>query len=58
MLGSELVGAGLGGCVVALVEKCKANSIIDTLNKNYYDKYGYEHGAQIFTPASGSGVLF
>ena len=58
VLGSELVGAGLGGCVIALVEKAKANSIIQSLNLNYYDKYNLTRTAQIFTPAPGSCVLF
>lgn len=58
VLGSELVGAGLGGCVVALVEKEKAEHVISTVNKKYYDKYGYEHGANIYTASCGSRVLF
>ena len=58
VLGSELVGAGLGGCVIALVEKEKAAGVIQALNTEYYDKYNYEHSAQIFTPAPGSSVLF
>ena len=58
VLGSELVGAGLGGCVIALVEKEKAGKIIQTLNSKYYDKYNYEHATQIFTPAPGSCVFF
>lgn len=58
VLGSELVGAGLGGCVIALVEKEKADIVIESLNSKYYDKYNYGHAAQIFTPAPGSSVLF
>ena len=58
VLGSELAGAGLGGCVIVLVEKAKANHVIECLNEKYYDKYGYEHSAQIFTPSPGSCVLF
>ena len=58
VLGSELVGAGLGGCVIALIDKNKADSIIDAVNRKYYDKYGYEHGAQIFSASSGSSVLY
>ncbi len=58
VLGSELAGAGLGGCVIALVEKEKANQVIQILNSKYYDKYNYVHSAQVFTPAPGSCVLF
>lgn len=58
VLGSELVGAGLGGCVIALVEKEKADSVIQALNSKYYDKYNFAHAAQVYTPAPGSCVLF
>ena len=58
VLGSEIVGAGLGGCVVALVEKAKANTIIDVVNEKYYDKYGYEHGAHVYSASHGSFVWF
>lgn len=58
VLGSEIVGAGLGGCVIALVEKEKAEHIIKEINKQYYDKYGYEYGAHVYTASHGSSVLF
>ncbi|MBO7215177.1 MAG: hypothetical protein J6V66_06775 [Clostridia bacterium] len=58
VLGSEIAGAGLGGCVVALVEKSKVNKIIDTINKEYYDKYGFEYSAYVYSASQGSVVLF
>ena len=58
VLGSEIVGAGLGGCVIALVEKEKAEGVIKVINEKYYDKYGYPHAANIFSSASGSSVMF
>ena len=58
VLGSEIVGAGLGGCVIALIEKAKANNIIDTVNRDYYDKYGFSHAANVYSASSGSSVLF
>lgn len=58
VLGSEIVGAGLGGCVVALVEKDKASKVIDVINKKYYDKYGYEYSAHIYSASHGSYVIF
>ncbi|MBO7532843.1 MAG: hypothetical protein J6T46_02555, partial [Victivallales bacterium] len=59
VLGSELVGAGLGGCIVALVKKEKANDIIDVLNNKYYAKYGVEPGhANVYQPSEGSSVKF
>ncbi len=58
VLGSELVGAGLGGCVIALVERAKAQSVIDLVNREYYDKNGFDHAANVFTAACGSSVIY
>ena len=58
VLGSEIVGAGLGGCVIALVEKDEAEKIINKLNIDYYDKFGLEHGACVCNSACGSFTLF
>ena len=58
VLGSEIVGAGLGGCVVALVEKVKADSIIDVVNEKYYDKYGFDRAANVYSASHGSVVLY
>ncbi len=58
VLGSELVGAGLGGCVIALVEKAKADSIISVINEKYYDKYGFDRAANVYSASHGSVVMF
>ncbi len=58
VLGSEIVGAGLGGCVIALIEKSKADNIIEAVNRDYYDKYGFSHAANVYSASSGSSVIF
>lgn len=58
VLGSELVGAGLGGCVIALVEKEKAQAIVEVINREYYDKYHLEYGANVYFASAGSSVVF
>lgn len=58
VLGSEIVGAGLGGCVIALVEKDKAEDVIAVINEGYYDKYGYPHEANVYSASVGSSVIF
>lgn len=58
VLGSQLVGAGLGGCVVALIHKESAQSVIEAVNKGYYDKFGYSHAAVVYNASSGSSVIF
>jgi len=58
VLGSEMVGAGLGGCVVALIEKDKTESIIDAVNAGYYDKHGYPRSAHVYSASAGSYAIF
>lgn len=58
VLGSQLAGAGLGGCVVALIRKDAAESVIDTVNKGYYDRYGYPHSAEVYSASYGSSAIF
>ena len=58
VLGCEIVGAGLGGCVVALIYKNCAESIIDAINKGYYDHFGYPRAAEVYTASNGSSVIF
>ena len=58
VLGSEIVGAGLGGCVIALTEKQKACAVINTLNEKYYDRFGFDRAANVYSAASGSSVIY
>lgn len=58
VLGSQIIGAGLGGCVIALIEREKADRILSVVNEKYYDKYGYEHSAYVCSASHGSKVLF
>ena len=57
VFGSELVGAGLGGCVIALVRKENVQNTLDYIYQNYYDKYGYEHKAEAYLPSEGANVI-
>ncbi len=58
VLGSSIVGAGLGGCVIAYCEKEKAEQVIEKINTLYYDKYNLAHMARIYNASSGSTVIF
>ena len=51
VLGSQLVGAGLGGCVIALVRKSAASSILTDLEKDGYAAFACE-------PSMGSQVEY
>ena len=51
VLGSQLVGAGLGGCVIALAAESAADGIVAQLGADGYRAF-------ICNPAKGSEVLF
>lgn len=57
VMGAEISGAGLGGCVNILVRKENASELIEKLNDEYYKPHGYESGAQVFNPSKGSSVI-
>lgn len=57
VLGAEISGAGLGGCVNILVAKDGVDSLISALNENYYKPRNLDCGAQVCKPSAGSMVL-
>ena len=58
VLGSELAGAGLGGCVLILVQKDFADKAIKRLNEEFYDTLGLQRSAFICNPSEGSRIFF
>lgn len=58
VLGAELLGAGLGGCVVALVEKAAAAAALAALEQGYYAPRRLEPAAFVSPPSAGSCVLY
>ena len=54
VLGVQLSGAGLGGCIMALVEKDRAEALLSAMKSAYYEPNGLPMGAEIFTPVKGS----
>ena len=58
VLGSELAGAGLGGCVLALVEADRAEAVLDTLAREFYAPLGASPAAFVCAPSSGASVLW
>ncbi|MBR0504694.1 MAG: hypothetical protein IJJ84_04750, partial [Kiritimatiellae bacterium] len=58
VLGSELAGAGLGGCVLALVEADRAEAVLDTLARGFYAPLGVKPSAFVCAPAHGASVLW
>ncbi len=58
VLGSELSGAGLGGCVLILVERDRTSAVMDKLNHEFYDRLGLPRSAFVCSPAQGSKVFY
>ena len=57
VLGAELSGAGLGGCIIILVKKEKVSDLLSSLKEYYYDKNGFRQGAAEFVPVAGSCTI-
>ncbi|MEH7381289.1 galactokinase [Bacillus sp. JJ1533] len=54
VLGARMTGAGFGGCAIALVEKDKAQQIIENIGKIYEETIGYK--ASFYEVSIGDGA--
>ena len=57
VLGAGLVGAGLGGSIIALVEERRAQELIDSMAKGYYRPRRLPAAAEIVAPVGGAGIM-
>jgi len=55
--GAGLVGAGLGGAIIAVVERGQAQAVIDAFAEHYYEPRGLPVAAEVVRPTEGSGIL-
>jgi N-acetylgalactosamine kinase len=53
VLGAGLVGAGMGGCIVALVKADAAQQVIENLAQQYYAPRNLPVAANVITPVGG-----
>ena len=53
VVGAGLVGAGMGGCIVAVAESERAQHVIENMAEQYYGPKGLALGAQVVTPVGG-----
>jgi N-acetylgalactosamine kinase len=51
--GAGLIGAGMGGCIVAVVETARAQSVIDNMAEQYYRPRNLPLTAEVITPVGG-----
>ena len=57
VVGARLVGAGLGGSVIILVEERQAQAVISALSTEYYGPRGLPLKAEFVRPVDGSGIV-
>lgn len=57
VVGCQLSGAGLGGCIMALVEKQHTENLLGFLKREYYEKNNLPMGAEVFHPVEGSMIV-
>jgi len=53
VIGAGLVGAGMGGCIVAVVEDEHARRLIENMAEKYYQPRNLPVKAEIITPVGG-----
>jgi len=56
-VGAQLSGAGLGGCMMALAEAGKVQSVVDAVVYKYYEPEKVEPNWLVARPVAGSGVI-
>jgi len=57
VVGAELVGAGLGGSMVALVRSDRAEALVEHLADDYYKPRGLPAKAEIVAPVGGADII-
>jgi len=57
VVGAGLVGAGLGGSIVAVVEGEAVHTLFDRFRRDYYAPRGLPPAAEAVRPVGGAGVL-
>ena len=57
VLGAQISGAGLGGCMMVLTESRGAEEVVSRLTREYYEPNGLEPGASAFVPIAGCSHL-
>lgn len=57
VVGSQLSGAGLGGCVMILVKEKVIDKVISVLDEKYYKPNKLPNGITICIPVKGSGLI-
>ena len=51
--GAKLVGAGMGGCIVAIVKSERTQEVIESMAQQYYGPRNLRAAAEVITPVGG-----
>ena len=54
-LGARMIGAGFGGCIIAIVEKTAVDGFVRRVGAAYYEAIGYE--ASFYETSIEDGVI-
>ena len=57
VVGARLIGAGLGGSILAVVESRFANTLIESLSDYYYRPRNLTASAEVVVPVGGASLL-
>ncbi|HID06297.1 MAG TPA: hypothetical protein EYP10_04030, partial [Armatimonadetes bacterium] len=57
VIGAQISGAGLGGCIMVLVRTDAVERLISAMTEYYYEPRSYEPCYVVGVPIAGSGVL-
>ena len=57
VIGARMTGGGFGGCIVALVQGNKADSISDSICREYEEQTGVKPSAFMTRPGQGVHVI-
>ena len=57
VIGAGLTGGGLGGCVLVLVKEEAIDTLVNTLESEFYTPQNYENGLLICASVGGSGII-
>jgi N-acetylgalactosamine kinase len=57
VVGAQLAGAGLGGCMMVLVKASALDNLLARFRKEFYQPRGLEFDVHVCTPVAGAGLL-
>ena len=57
VVGAQLAGAGLGGCIMVLARDDATDALRQAMIQHYYEPAGREPQVEVCVPVEGSGIF-